>query len=156
MSEAPPTRSDYSDEAVMKRADQYRRNLERWLEIAERRDDAALFLVIELARGALASRNTNKIYDTLILCLAADRSAIEQAVQDVQAKRRFSGGLERGAQQTKHADDEWAPRRARYKTLLDAGKSPATALAIVRNELGPSPPSDKTLRKQLRKKSEPS
>jgi hypothetical protein len=140
----------------MARADQDRQYLERWLEDAEPRNDGSLYLVLQLARGALASRNANRIYDALITCLAADRHAVELAVRNVQARRRRAGGRQTGAKQTECATTRWAPHRARYRELVDAGKSPATALAVVRDQMGPSAPSDKTLRKQLRKKSEPS
>jgi hypothetical protein len=137
----------------MARADQDRQNLERWLKDAEPRDDGSLLVVLQVARQALASGNANRIYDALITCLAADRHAVELAVQNVQARRRRAGGRQRGVEQVECANKKWAPHRARYRELVDAGKSPATALAVVRDQMGASAPSDKTLRKQLRKKS---
>jgi len=133
----------------MTRAEQDRQYLEAWVRDAEARDEPALFVVLQIAHKALTSGSPRRIYDALITCLATGRSAGEYAHRNAESKRQRAGGQRRGEQQIEKANEYWAPHRARYKELVESGKSGPTALAIIRREMGSSAPSDKTLRKQL-------
>jgi hypothetical protein len=132
----------------MARADQDRQYLERWLEDAERRNDGSLYLLLPLARGALASRSASRVYSALITCLAADRHAVEQTQRKIEDGRRHVGGRNNGARLTAKAQREWAPRVAQYRALIASGKKPADARRLVAETIQ-EVVADRTLRKWL-------
>lgn len=112
-----------------------------------------------LARRAVTFEDAKILNATVMHCLVLERTGLALAARRESILLKRKGGRTRGAKQTDDGIRRWVPYQQRYKALLDDGKVPVKARAIVYREMvkagfslpgHPMSPSNRTIRKWLK------